>query len=127
MRFSKQVDVIVNTTSENLMLSNGEISKAISQAAGSQMQDEIQSQKKKIQVTTEDILATKGYKLKSKQVYHTVCAPHGHDSYKKVSLCYYDYFVMPYFTMHNVFCVIWVLHAMSKTEIFLKTQTYISY
>lgn len=66
-------DVIVNTAGIDLNLSIGLVSKAILHKAGSKIQQEI---KKRYHgpAFMGAVLATGGYNLKCKEVYHTVCA-----------------------------------------------------
>ncbi|XP_037645021.1 protein mono-ADP-ribosyltransferase PARP9-like isoform X2 [Sebastes umbrosus] len=64
----QQTDVIVNTASDDRNLSSGEISKALLQKAGKEMQQEIQNAPQKGHVIT-----TKPYRLPCKEVYHTRC------------------------------------------------------
>ncbi|XP_036065552.1 protein mono-ADP-ribosyltransferase PARP9 [Oryzias melastigma] len=64
----QQTDVIVNTTSENLDLRRGAVSKALLEKAGHEMQKEIHNAKK-----SNFIISTKAYKLNCKEVYHTFC------------------------------------------------------
>ncbi|XP_036364571.1 protein mono-ADP-ribosyltransferase PARP14-like isoform X2 [Octopus sinensis] len=63
------VDVIVNSTNEELQLDSGAISKYILFAAGPQIQDEC-SQKYPRGISTSEIAITKGYNLKCKNVFH---------------------------------------------------------
>ncbi|XP_068561273.1 protein mono-ADP-ribosyltransferase PARP9 isoform X2 [Cebidichthys violaceus] len=64
----QQADVIVNTTSYQRDLRVGEISKALLEKAGGQMQEEIKKAPQKGHVIT-----TKPYKLHCKEVFHTFC------------------------------------------------------
>ncbi|KAI9535155.1 hypothetical protein NQZ68_007246 [Dissostichus eleginoides] len=68
----QQTDVIVNTTSEDRDLKIGEISKALLQKAGYEMQKEIS----KVSLTGR-LLITNSYNLKCKKVFHTVCLGKG--------------------------------------------------
>ncbi|KAF3842871.1 hypothetical protein F7725_001720 [Dissostichus mawsoni] len=68
----QQTDVIVNTTSEDRDLKFGEISKALLQKAGYEMQKEIS----KVSFTGR-LLITNSYNLKCKKVFHTVCLGKG--------------------------------------------------
>lgn len=63
-----QTDVIVNTASKCKDLRIGQISTAILDKAGWEMQREINNLKKK-----NYIIRTKSYKLHCKEVYHTFC------------------------------------------------------
>ncbi|XP_066497154.1 protein mono-ADP-ribosyltransferase PARP9 [Hoplias malabaricus] len=65
--------VIVNTIAHDLDLSKGYVSKAILEKAGQKIQDEIKKFSYK-PVSDGSVIETKGYKLKCKAVYHTVCA-----------------------------------------------------
>ncbi|XP_013870677.1 poly [ADP-ribose] polymerase 9 [Austrofundulus limnaeus] len=64
----QKTDVIVNTASPCGKLNMGQISKAILQKAGWEMQKEINRSEKKSYV-----VRTKSYKLHCKEVYHTFC------------------------------------------------------
>ncbi|XP_076023923.1 protein mono-ADP-ribosyltransferase PARP9 [Genypterus blacodes] len=67
----QQADVIVNTVGSR-DLSVGEISKALSQKAGREMQNEMYKCH-----GSDHVLFTKGYNLRCKQVFHTVCTASG--------------------------------------------------
>uniref|UniRef100_A0A4W5P4M0 Macro domain-containing protein n=1 Tax=Hucho hucho TaxID=62062 RepID=A0A4W5P4M0_9TELE len=79
----EKVDVIVNTTQQDLKLAVGEISKALSQKAGSEIQKEIRKTHY-TNVSNGAIIETKGYKLNCSSVYHTVCAQRHEYSADKV-------------------------------------------
>ncbi|PWA26198.1 hypothetical protein CCH79_00013734 [Gambusia affinis] len=64
----QNTDVIVNTASEERKLNIGEISKAILEKAGYEIQKEMYKAVKK-----GNIYCTNGYNLKCKQVYHAIC------------------------------------------------------
>ncbi|XP_047660503.1 protein mono-ADP-ribosyltransferase PARP14 isoform X2 [Tachysurus fulvidraco] len=69
-------DIIVNTISEDLDLSKGAVSKALLDAAGSQLQSEINSHVKSFGISSlnyGDLVDTKSYNLNCKRVFHTVC------------------------------------------------------
>ncbi|MCI4387957.1 hypothetical protein PGIGA_G00080100 [Pangasianodon gigas] len=68
-------DVIVNTISEDLDLSKGAVSKALLNAAGPQLQAEAYSLNTlgNSSLNYGDIVATNGYNLNCKGVFHTVC------------------------------------------------------
>ncbi|CAI9714769.1 Hypothetical predicted protein [Octopus vulgaris] len=68
------VDVIVNSTSKNLQLNNGSISKLILNAAGPEIQNEC-NQKYPRGISTSEIAVTKGYNLNCKNVFHLVLPP----------------------------------------------------
>ncbi|CAI9714784.1 protein mono-ADP-ribosyltransferase PARP14-like [Octopus vulgaris] len=68
------VDVIVNSTNEELQLDSGAISKYILFAAGPQIQDEC-NQKYPQGISTSKIAITKGYNLKCKNVFHLALPP----------------------------------------------------
>ncbi|CAL8340816.1 unnamed protein product [Boreogadus saida] len=72
-------DVIVNTTGENLCLSNGEVSKAILKKAGSIMQEEIDKKYKIAKKSLPLVLKTNSYGLGCKEVYHTLVPVKGVD------------------------------------------------
>uniref|UniRef100_A0A3P9HLM0 Macro domain-containing protein n=1 Tax=Oryzias latipes TaxID=8090 RepID=A0A3P9HLM0_ORYLA len=63
-----QTEVIVNSASKHLDLTQGAVSNALLQKAGFKMQDEINNAKK-----NDHIISTKGYNLMCKEVYHTFC------------------------------------------------------
>jgi hypothetical protein len=67
-----QVDVMVNTTSADLNLKNGAISRSILTAAGPMIQAECQ-QKAPAGVSYGDIVETSGCKLRCTSVYHGAC------------------------------------------------------
>ncbi|XP_071753936.2 protein mono-ADP-ribosyltransferase PARP9 isoform X2 [Centroberyx gerrardi] len=82
----QQTDVIVNTTSQNLNLSAGDISKALLERAGYKMQNEMDQYKKSYltgQTNMPHIIPSKPYDLKCKQVYHTVCPQEGDKAAQK--------------------------------------------
>ncbi|XP_037343815.2 protein mono-ADP-ribosyltransferase PARP9 isoform X2 [Pungitius pungitius] len=64
----QQTDVLVNTTSSHRDLSEGLISSALLKEAGYKLQDEFRSASHKGLV-----IPTKGYNLRCKQVFHTIC------------------------------------------------------
>ncbi|XP_043988457.1 protein mono-ADP-ribosyltransferase PARP9 [Gambusia affinis] len=64
----QNTDVIVNTASEERKLSQGQISKAILEKAGYEIQKDMYKAVKK-----GNIYCTNGYNLKCKQVYHAIC------------------------------------------------------
>ncbi|XP_048050024.1 protein mono-ADP-ribosyltransferase PARP9 isoform X1 [Megalobrama amblycephala] len=71
----EKVDVIVNTIAKDCDLSRGEVSKAILNKAGRKIQDEINRQRYSGKgYTGADLYETKGYDLKCRAVFHTVCA-----------------------------------------------------
>uniref|UniRef100_A0A8C5ACR7 Macro domain-containing protein n=1 Tax=Gadus morhua TaxID=8049 RepID=A0A8C5ACR7_GADMO len=74
-----QTDVIVNTTGDNLCLSNGEVSKAILKKAGSKMQEEIDKKYKIAKKSLPLVLKTNSYGLGCKDVYHTLVPVKGVD------------------------------------------------
>ncbi|XP_026151983.1 protein mono-ADP-ribosyltransferase PARP9 [Mastacembelus armatus] len=81
----QQTDVIVNTTSAELKLDSGTVSKALLMKAGFEMQKEIKSAARKNYV-----IHTKPYNLKCKAVYHTWITRNStvkEDLYKSVSEC----------------------------------------
>lgn len=63
-----QVNAIVNSTSRDLILDRGEISKAVLAAAGSSIQDECKRKASSIEFG--EAIKTGSYKLPSKCVYH---------------------------------------------------------
>ncbi|XP_036450534.1 protein mono-ADP-ribosyltransferase PARP14-like isoform X2 [Colossoma macropomum] len=69
-------DVIVNTISEDVDLSKGAVSKALLQAAGSQLQAEARSNlaaSGSSNLRYGDMVVTSGYNLNCQSVFHTVC------------------------------------------------------
>ncbi|XP_029643253.2 protein mono-ADP-ribosyltransferase PARP14-like [Octopus sinensis] len=68
------VDVIVNSSNEELQLDKGFISKSILNAAGPEMQDEC-NQKYLRGISASEIAVTKGYNLKCKNVFHLALPP----------------------------------------------------
>ncbi|KAL0994160.1 hypothetical protein UPYG_G00118530 [Umbra pygmaea] len=66
-------DVIVNTISEDLDLSKGAVSKAILEAAGSQIQTEARKEAHAGMLAFGDVVVTDGYNLHCLKVIHTVC------------------------------------------------------
>ncbi|KAI4893217.1 hypothetical protein NFI96_030863 [Prochilodus magdalenae] len=64
-------DVIVNTISQSMDLSQGAVSKALLQAAGPQLQSEARSRSSNLSYG--DLVVTDGYNLNCKKVFHTVC------------------------------------------------------
>ncbi|GAA6082690.1 protein mono-ADP-ribosyltransferase PARP14 isoform X2 [Tachysurus ichikawai] len=69
-------DIIVNTISEDLDLSKGAVSKALLDAAGSQLQSEINSHIKsfgRFRKNYGDLVDTKSYNLNCQRVFHTIC------------------------------------------------------
>ncbi|KAM4615976.1 protein mono-ADP-ribosyltransferase PARP14-like isoform 2-T2 [Polymixia lowei] len=63
-------DVIVNTVSENLNLSQGAVSKAILEAAGPGLQS---AARMKAMLPHGDVIVTDGFNLKCQKVFHAVC------------------------------------------------------
>lgn len=76
-----QVDVIVNSASSDLDLSKNASAKALSNAAGSTLQQECKAIGK---VNTGDIVVTSGGKLDCKHVFHTSCAAWNQQSGEQV-------------------------------------------
>ncbi|XP_036364784.1 protein mono-ADP-ribosyltransferase PARP14-like [Octopus sinensis] len=68
------VDVIVNSSNEELQLDKGSISKFILNAAGPQIQNEC-NQRYPQGISTSKIAVTKGYNLNCKNVFHLVLPP----------------------------------------------------
>lgn len=69
--FLLQADVLVNTMHPSFNLSKGSVSKSLLQAAGKEMQKEI-DQKFRRNITVGEIVVTRGYKLKCQYVFHGV-------------------------------------------------------
>ncbi|TRZ00262.1 hypothetical protein DNTS_003714 [Danionella cerebrum] len=67
------VNVIVNTISEDLDLSRGAVSKALLQAAGPQLQSEIKEAVHSKNLNYGEMAITDGYNLKCSRVFHVVC------------------------------------------------------
>ncbi|XP_072026035.1 uncharacterized protein [Amphiura filiformis] len=79
------VELIVNPTDLRLQNDNG-MSKAISKAAGSKLQQECRSimqQRKWTPLTSGDVIETKGFGLKCKYILHTPSPFYNGDRYKK--------------------------------------------
>jgi len=68
-----QVDVLVNTTGKELILSHGAVSQSILSAAGPQIQAEC-NKNKPSQFKYGDIVVTQGHQLPVRCVYHGACA-----------------------------------------------------
>ncbi|XP_074495688.1 protein mono-ADP-ribosyltransferase PARP14-like [Sebastes fasciatus] len=68
-------DVIVNTISEDMNLSQGAVSKALLQAAGPGLQSAIRSEAGATALPFGDVVITDGFNLKCRKVFHNVC-PH---------------------------------------------------
>lgn len=68
----QETDVIVNTTTENLDLSVGAVSKAISQRAGKRMQQEMEENAERLQHRR--LVFTQPYGLRCKEVFHILWA-----------------------------------------------------
>lgn len=68
-----QADVIVNTISENMNLSQGAVSKAILEAAGPSLQSTVRSEAGAAKLQHGDVVITDGFKLACLKVFHTVC------------------------------------------------------
>ncbi|KAK2839530.1 hypothetical protein Q5P01_013270 [Channa striata] len=75
----QQTDVIVNTTSPELKLDSGRISKALLDKAGPGIQQELRRA-----TYTGSLVTTKPHKLQCKEVYHTVCIESGKDTAQQV-------------------------------------------
>ena len=84
-----QADVFVNSTAQNLDLSNGAVSKAILQAAGPALQQEctaLVSSRGNIPPNT--FVETGPGNLQCKRVYHFVCDGYNAGVSEDVSLCF---------------------------------------
>lgn len=68
-----QADVIVNTISENMNLSQGAVSKAILEAAGPSLQLKVRSEAGAAKLQQGDMVITDGFNLACRKVFHTVC------------------------------------------------------
>ncbi|XP_039902752.1 protein mono-ADP-ribosyltransferase PARP14-like isoform X3 [Simochromis diagramma] len=66
-------DVIVNTISEDMNLSQGAVSKAILSAAGGSLQDAIYSEARRDTLRDGEVIITDGYNLTCHKVFHAVC------------------------------------------------------
>ncbi|XP_073770751.1 protein mono-ADP-ribosyltransferase PARP14 isoform X2 [Danio rerio] len=66
-------DVIVNTISEDMDLRKGAVSNALLQAAGHQLQSEVNRAAKSFRLNTGEIVITDGCNLKCSRVFHVVC------------------------------------------------------
>jgi O-acetyl-ADP-ribose deacetylase (regulator of RNase III) len=71
------VNVIVNTTSHDLVLTNGAVSNTLLKVAGNEMQREIAS-KYPNGLKTETFAITSGHGLQCRQVYHTALNAFNH-------------------------------------------------
>ena len=80
----------MNTTGDNLCLSNGEVSKAILKKAGSKMQQEIDKKYKTAKKSLPLVLKTNSYDLGCKEVYHTLVPVKGVDRAGKVTTANYN-------------------------------------
>lgn len=69
-----QADVLVNSTSQQLILRHGRISKHILKEAGKELQEEC-SQKYPNGLCFGEVAVTQGYNLQCKQVYHVSMPP----------------------------------------------------
>ena len=69
-----QVDVLVNTTGKDLVLSHGAVSQSILSAAGQQIQAECKKNVQTQNFKYGDIVETKGYQLPVTSVYHGACS-----------------------------------------------------
>ncbi|XP_061082729.1 protein mono-ADP-ribosyltransferase PARP9 isoform X2 [Conger conger] len=69
----EKVDVIVNTISQDLNLSMGNVSTAILKKAGSKIQKDISSHSPR-SPQFGDVIETRGHMLHSQKVYHTICS-----------------------------------------------------
>uniref|UniRef100_A0ABM0M7L8 Poly [ADP-ribose] polymerase 14-like n=1 Tax=Saccoglossus kowalevskii TaxID=10224 RepID=A0ABM0M7L8_SACKO len=71
---SEKVDVIVNTTQPTFNLNTGAVSKSILQAAGTQLQQEINNKKTSGVSTNEgDGIVTSGGNMQCNNIYHVLC------------------------------------------------------
>ncbi|XP_070689465.1 protein mono-ADP-ribosyltransferase PARP14 [Pempheris klunzingeri] len=66
-------DVIVNTISETMNLTQGAVSKAILQAAGPGLQSAVQSEARVARLQNGDVVITDGFNLNCRKVFHAVC------------------------------------------------------
>ena len=78
-----QVDVIVNTTSPELSLNTGGVSKGLLNVAGEGLQKECNS-KYPNGIKYGDIAVTAGSKLQCKEVYHVCCKTWNGEATRKV-------------------------------------------
>lgn len=79
-----QVDVIVNTTGPDLILSKGLVSIALLGKASNELQKELKKNTKFSFVSVGDVFETGGHDLNCKAVFHTVCAPKDNTNANKV-------------------------------------------
>ncbi|KAK7933379.1 hypothetical protein WMY93_004275 [Mugilogobius chulae] len=68
-------DVIVNTIAENMNLTQGAVSKALLQAAGSALQAAVFSTASEDLLPVGEVVITDGFNLRCQKVFHTVCPP----------------------------------------------------
>ncbi|XP_067429640.1 protein mono-ADP-ribosyltransferase PARP14-like isoform X1 [Thunnus thynnus] len=66
-------DVVVNTISETMNLSQGAVSKAILQAAGPSLQSAVRTEARVATLQYGDVVVTDGFNLMCRKVFHTVC------------------------------------------------------
>lgn len=103
----------MNTAGVELNLSVGLVSKAILHKAGSKIQDELKKRYRGPALPGA-VLATAGYNLKCKEVYHTVCAhksKHGADKvgFFKNHFSQSKMILLDEFCLHSFWLFIWLL------------------
>ena len=81
-----QADVIVNSSSNTLNLSNGAVSSSLLKAAGAKIQEECTA-KYPGGISTGDIAITRGYGLPCKEVFHITLPPWKCAGSKHVGTC----------------------------------------
>ena len=75
MHYSFQAEVYVNSTSSDLVLSNGAVSKSILRAGGQTVQDECTNHvSKNGRVKPGDIVVTRAGNIQCKHIFHTACS-----------------------------------------------------
>lgn len=101
--FLSKVDVIVNTTSRNLDMTRGAVSKAILEAAGDELKNEIaktpviKQGSQRIRVEYGDIVETFGYRLKCQRIFHGTLYKWTDDQSKSLDVGAKIYIHIPHF------------------------------
>ena len=80
-----QADAYVNTTNTSLNLSQGAVAKALSKAAGPQLQAEC---KKKAPVAVGSVTVTQAFDLQAGYIFHTVCVTYEPGGKAEKASCY---------------------------------------
>jgi len=96
------VDVIVNTTGKDLVLSHGAVSQSILSVAGPQIQDECRKNMAQQNFKYGDVVETKGYQLAAKSVYHGACSNWDNGAGPCEQVCNATVCHATYTTVHHV-------------------------